>query len=118
MQRSANSIYFLLTPSANWVENGTPPELVPARGANFTPATYQVSFLSGPAAGTRLLCPHPQQRGLYRERIGHRRCARSEQSGESWRMALTSPGVVIDVVVVLKPVHWPCDRPSTQLGPC
>jgi hypothetical protein len=23
----------------------------------------------------------------------------------------------IDVVVVLKPAHWPCDCPSTQLGP-
>jgi hypothetical protein len=27
-------------------------------------------------------------------------------------------GVAIEVVVVLNPAHWPCDRPSTQLGPC
>jgi hypothetical protein len=26
-------------------------------------------------------------------------------------------GAPIDVVVVLKPAHWPCDCPSTQLGP-
>ena len=28
---------------------------------NFTPATYQVSFVQGPATRTRPLCPYPQQ---------------------------------------------------------
>src|SRR6516164_4700220 len=27
-------------------------------------------------------------------------------------------GIAIDVVLVLKPAHWPCACPSTQLGPC
>src|SRR5262249_51192789 len=26
-------------------------------------------------------------------------------------------GVAIEVVLVSKPAHWPCERPSTQLGP-
>ena len=50
-----------LTPLANWVENGTPPGPIPATGVNFTPATYQVSFVQGPATRTRPLCPYPQQ---------------------------------------------------------
>jgi hypothetical protein len=57
----ATDQFDLLTPLANWVENGTPPGPVNGTGVNFTPATYQVSFVSGPTTRTRLLCPYPQQ---------------------------------------------------------
>jgi feruloyl esterase len=51
----------LLTPLVNWVENGVAPGPVTATGSNFTPAAYQVSFVQGPAARARPLCPYPQQ---------------------------------------------------------
>ena len=57
----ATDQFDLLTPLVNWVENGTPPGPINATGVNFTPATYQVSFVSGPATRTRPLCPYPQQ---------------------------------------------------------
>ena len=57
----ATDQFDLLTPLANWVENGTPPGPINATGVNFTPATYQVSFVQGPATRTRPLCPYPQQ---------------------------------------------------------
>jgi tannase/feruloyl esterase len=57
----ATDQFDLLTPLVNWVENGTPPGPVSAKGVNFTPATYQVSFVQGPATRTRPLCPYPQQ---------------------------------------------------------
>jgi tannase/feruloyl esterase len=57
----ATDQFDLLTPLVNWVENGTPPGTIPATGVNFTPATYQVSFVQGPATRTRPLCPYPQQ---------------------------------------------------------
>jgi hypothetical protein len=57
----ATDQFDLLTPLANWVETGTPPGPVNATGVNFTPATYQVSFVSGPTTRTRPLCPYPQQ---------------------------------------------------------
>jgi hypothetical protein len=40
----ATDQFDLLTPLANWVENGTPPGPINATGVNFTPATYQVSL--------------------------------------------------------------------------
>src|SRR5579871_88260 len=42
------------------------------------------------------------------------------EAGNAARLAhgVGVTGVAIDVVAVLKPAHWPCDRPSTQLGPC
>jgi hypothetical protein len=58
---AATDQFDLVTPLANWVENGTPPGPIPATGVNFTPATYQVSFVSGPTTRTRPLCPYPQQ---------------------------------------------------------
>jgi Tannase and feruloyl esterase len=57
----ATDTFDLLTPLVNWVENGTPPGPINATGVNFTPATYQVSFVQGPATRTRPLCPYPQQ---------------------------------------------------------
>ncbi|MEA2997227.1 MAG: hypothetical protein QOG74_2776, partial [Alphaproteobacteria bacterium] len=51
----------LLTPLVNWVESGVAPGPVTANGTNFTPAAYQVSFVQGPAARARPLCPYPQQ---------------------------------------------------------
>jgi hypothetical protein len=57
----ATDQFDLLTPLANWVENGTPPGPINATGVNFTPATYQVSFVQGPTTRTRPLCPYPQQ---------------------------------------------------------
>jgi hypothetical protein len=57
----ATDRFDLLTPLADWVENGTPPGPINATGVNFTPATYQVSFVQGPATRTRPLCPYPQQ---------------------------------------------------------
>jgi hypothetical protein len=57
----ATDRFDLLTPLANWVENGIPPGPINATGVNFTPATYQVSFVQGPATRTRPLCPYPQQ---------------------------------------------------------
>jgi feruloyl esterase len=57
----ATDQFDLLTPLANWVENGIPPGPVPAKGVNFTPAVYQVSFVSGPTTRTRPLCPYPEQ---------------------------------------------------------
>jgi hypothetical protein len=51
----------LVTPLANWVENGVPPGPINATGVNFSPATYQVSFVQGPTTRTRPLCPYPQQ---------------------------------------------------------
>jgi Tannase and feruloyl esterase len=58
---AATDQFDLLTPLANWVENGVAPGPIPATGVNFTPAAYQVSFVSGPATRTRRLCPYPQQ---------------------------------------------------------
>jgi hypothetical protein len=57
----ATDRFDLLTPLVNWAENGTPPGPINATGVNFTPATYQVSFVQGPATRTRPLCPYPQQ---------------------------------------------------------
>jgi feruloyl esterase len=57
----ATDRFDLLTPLTDWVEKGVAPGPVPATGLNFTPATYQVSFVSGPATRTRPLCPYPQQ---------------------------------------------------------
>ena len=58
---AATDQFDLLTPLANWVENGVPPGPINATGVNFTPATYQVSFVSGPATRASPLCPYPQQ---------------------------------------------------------
>jgi tannase/feruloyl esterase len=58
---AATDQFDLLTPLANWVENGVAPGPVPATGVNFTPATYQVSFVAGPATRTRPLCPYPTE---------------------------------------------------------
>jgi feruloyl esterase len=58
---AATDQFDLLTPLANWVENGVAPGPVPATGVNFTPAAYQVSFVQGPAARTRPLCPYPKE---------------------------------------------------------
>jgi hypothetical protein len=58
---AATDQFDLLTPLVSWVENGVPPGPIPATGVNFTPAAYQVSFVSGPASRTRRLCPYPQQ---------------------------------------------------------
>jgi Tannase and feruloyl esterase len=58
---AATDQFDLLTPLANWIENGTPPGPINATGVNFTPATYQVSFVQGPATRTRPLCPYPEQ---------------------------------------------------------
>jgi Tannase and feruloyl esterase len=75
----ATDQFDLVTPLAKWGENGIPPGPIPATGVNFTPATYQVSFVQGPATRTR---PLLSQAGvLYLERVGHRRCARCEQPG-------------------------------------
>ena len=57
----ATDHFDLLSPLADWVENGIAPAEVPATGMNFTAATYQVSFVTGPAVRTRPLCPYPQQ---------------------------------------------------------
>jgi hypothetical protein len=57
----ATDQFDLVTPLANWVENGVPLGPINATGVNFTPATYQVSFVQGPATRTRPLCPYPQQ---------------------------------------------------------
>jgi hypothetical protein len=56
----------MLTPLVTWVEQGTSPGSVPATGDNFTAATYQVGFVSGPpdsapTTRSRPLCPYPQQ---------------------------------------------------------
>jgi feruloyl esterase len=51
----------LLTPLADWVENGIAPGPVNASGTNFTPAVYQVPFVQGPASRTRPLCPYPTE---------------------------------------------------------
>jgi hypothetical protein len=63
---AATDQFDLLTPLAQWVENGTPPGPIPATGVNFTAATYQVGFVSGapdnaPTTRSRPLCPYPQQ---------------------------------------------------------
>jgi feruloyl esterase len=58
---AATDQFDLVTPLANWVENGIPPRPINATGVNFTPATYQVSSVSGPTTRTRPLCPYPQQ---------------------------------------------------------
>jgi hypothetical protein len=58
---AATDQFDLLTPLANWVESGVAPGPVPATGVNFTPATYQVSFVAGPTTRTRTLCPYPTE---------------------------------------------------------
>lgn len=58
---AATDQFDLLTPLANWVEKGIAPGPVAATGVNFTPATYQVSFVAGPAVRTRPLCPYPTE---------------------------------------------------------
>jgi hypothetical protein len=57
----ATGQFDLVTPLVNWVENGTPPGPINATGVNFTPVSYQVSFVAGPTTRTRPLCPYPQQ---------------------------------------------------------
>jgi hypothetical protein len=57
----ATDQFDLVTPLANWIENGVAPGPINATGVNFTPATYQVSFVQGPTTRTRPLCPYPQQ---------------------------------------------------------
>lgn len=58
----------LLTPLVNWVENGTAPGPVTAKGVNFNATTYQVvgnyitsGFVNAPTTRSRPLCPYPQQ---------------------------------------------------------
>jgi len=56
----------MLTPVVQWVENGTAPGPVPAKGVNFNSATYQVSFVASapdnaPTTRSRVLCPYPEQ---------------------------------------------------------
>jgi len=58
---AATDKFDLLTPLADWVENGNAPQSIQATGVNFTPAVYQVSFVAGPTSRTRPLCPYPQQ---------------------------------------------------------
>jgi tannase/feruloyl esterase len=55
-----------LTPLTQWVETGTAPGSLPAKGVNFNTATYQVGFVSGPpdnapTTRSRPLCPYPQE---------------------------------------------------------
>jgi len=57
----ATDHFDLLTPIADWVEKGIAPGPVTATGTNFTPATYQVSFVQGPTTRARPLCPWPQE---------------------------------------------------------
>jgi hypothetical protein len=58
---AATDRFDLLTPFANWVENAAAPGQIPSTGVNFTPAAYQVSFVSGLASRMRRLCPYSQQ---------------------------------------------------------
>ena len=58
---AATDKFDLLTPLADWVEKGVAPASIQATGMNFTPAVFQVSFVSGPTTRTRPLCPYPQQ---------------------------------------------------------
>ncbi len=56
----------MLTPLVNWVEHGTAPGPVTAKGVNFNATTFQVGFVSGspdnaPTTRSRLLCPYPQE---------------------------------------------------------
>jgi hypothetical protein len=56
----------MLTPLAEWVEHGTQPGPIPAKGITFDAATYQVGFVSGPpdnapTTRNRPLCPYPQE---------------------------------------------------------
>jgi feruloyl esterase len=58
----------LLTPLANWVEQGVAPGSIPARGVNFNAMTYQVvgnyitgSFINAPTTRSRPICPYPQE---------------------------------------------------------
>lgn len=77
----------ILTPLTQWVENGTPQGPISATGVNFTAATYQVGFVSGPpdnapTTRSRPLCPYPQE-ALYRQHDGSERCTGGAQSGGS-----------------------------------
>jgi Tannase and feruloyl esterase len=75
----ATDQFNLLTPLANWVENGTPPAPINATGVNFTPASSRLSagndYSDAPVVSLSPAGPP------YRERIDDRRCARCEQSG-------------------------------------
>jgi len=56
----------MLTPLVDWVEHGTAPGPIIAKGVNFNAATYQVGFVSGlpdnaPTTRSRPLCPYPQE---------------------------------------------------------
>jgi len=56
----------MLTPLMQWVENGTAPGPVTAKGVNFNSTTYQVSFVAGapdnaPTTRSRPLCPYPEE---------------------------------------------------------
>ena len=56
----------MLTPIVQWVENGTAPGPIPAKGVNFNATTYQVGFVTGapdnaPTTRNRVLCPYPQE---------------------------------------------------------
>jgi feruloyl esterase len=58
----------MLTPVVNWVESGTAPGAVTAKGTNFNSATYQVvgnyitnTFVNAPTTRSRPLCPYPKQ---------------------------------------------------------
>ena len=58
---ASTDTFDMLTPLVNWVEHGTAPGPVNASGVNFTPASYQVSFVQGPTTRSRPLCPFPQE---------------------------------------------------------
>jgi feruloyl esterase len=62
----ATDQFDMLTPLVDWVENGTPPGPIPAKGVNFNAATYQVGIVTGapsnaPTTRSRPLCPYPQE---------------------------------------------------------
>jgi hypothetical protein len=57
----ATDQFDMLTPLAQWVENGVAPGPVPAKGVNFTPAVYQANFLPAAPTRNRPLCPYPQE---------------------------------------------------------
>jgi hypothetical protein len=56
----------LLTPMTQWVEKGTAPGPITAKGVNFNTTTFQVGFVSGapdnaPSTRSRPICPYPQE---------------------------------------------------------
>jgi hypothetical protein len=75
----ATGQFDLVTPLANWGENGTPPGPINATGVNFHSRCVSGLLCVRTDGPDPPVVPVSSAGTLYRQRIGHRRCARCDQ---------------------------------------